>query len=150
MGQLQAPSDGLLVEFVDGSQLAQRIFVGYSGFPPPEKPTPPNSNSISIEEQGNHSLTVKSYLYAKSTGLSFCGWLTIWIEMIPPSFCYISNTAVIYLQGGHSTGQHGGALLQGSYNEQENAQSFAEALMAWRNSGKEEKVWTNPTDTKGK
>jgi len=40
-------------------------------------------------------------------------------------------------------------LLQGSYDEQESAQSFAEALMAWRNSGKEEKLWTNPTDTKG-
>ena len=47
-----------------------------------------------------------------------------------------------------STGQRGGALLQGSYDEKESAQSFAEALLAWRNSGKEEKLWTNPTDTK--
>ena len=69
--------------------------------------------------------------------------------MIPQSFCYINSSPVIRLQGGHSTGQHGGALLQGPYDEQESAQSFAEALMAWRNSGKEE-VWTNPTDTKGK
>lgn len=50
---------------------------------------------------------------------------------------------------GDTTGQRGGALLQGSYDEQESAQSFADALMAWRNSGKEEKLRTNPTDTKG-
>ena len=67
----------------------------------------------------------------------------------PTMFLLISNSPVICLQGGHSTGQNGGALLQGSYDEQESAQSFAEALIAWRNSGKEE-VWTNPTDTKGK
>ncbi|KAL9965600.1 hypothetical protein ACROYT_G029422 [Oculina patagonica] len=52
-------------------------------------------------------------------------------------------------QMGDTTGQPGGALLQGSYDEQESAQSFADALMAWRNSGKEEKLRTNPTDTKG-
>ena len=69
------------------------------------------------------------------------------IEMIRPIFCYISNSPVICLQCGHSTG---GALLQGSYDEQESAQSFAEALMAWRNPGKEDKVWTNPTDANGK
>ncbi|KAJ7333174.1 hypothetical protein OS493_018350 [Desmophyllum pertusum] len=52
-------------------------------------------------------------------------------------------------QMGDSTGQHGGGLLEGSYNEEESAQSFAQALMAWRNSGKEEeKLWTNPTDPK--
>ena len=52
------------------------------------------------------------------------------------------------LQMSYSTGQRGGLLLQGSYDEKESAQSFAEALMAWRNSGKEEKLWTNPSDTK--
>lgn len=54
----------------------------------------------------------------------------------------------VFLQISDSTKPHGGALLQGSYDEQESAQSFAEALMAWRNSGKEEKMWSNPTDTK--
>lgn len=47
-----------------------------------------------------------------------------------------------------TTGHQGGALLEGSYNEEESAQSFAQALMEWRNAGKQEKLWTNPTDTK--
>eukprot|EP00118_Oscarella_pearsei_P026230 m.309652 g.309652 ORF g.309652 m.309652 type:complete len:581 (+) comp47190_c0_seq1:76-1818(+) len=34
------------------------------------------------------------------------------------------------------TGGHGGLLLQGTYNESASAQSFAEALQAWRQGGK--------------
>ena len=48
----------------------------------------------------------------------------------------------------NSRGKDGGALLQGSYNEEESAQSFAQALMEWRNSGKEEKMQKNPTNAK--
>ena len=52
------------------------------------------------------------------------------------------------LQMNNSRGKGGGALLQGSYNEEESAQSFAQALMEWRNSGKEEKMQKNPTNAK--
>lgn len=48
----------------------------------------------------------------------------------------------------NSTRQEGGALLEGSYNEEESKQSFAQALMEWRNAGKEEKMWKNPSHAK--
>ena len=54
------------------------------------------------------------------------------------------------LQMNDSRGKGGGVLLQGSYNEEESAQSFAQALMEWRNSGKEEKMQKNPTNAKSR
>lgn len=45
------------------------------------------------------------------------------------------------LRSSESTRQQGGSLLEGSYNEEESAQSFAQALMQWRKNG-----GGNPTD----
>ncbi|KAK3699387.1 hypothetical protein QZH41_018554 [Actinostola sp. cb2023] len=40
----------------------------------------------------------------------------------------------------------GGSLLQGSYDEKESLQSFAQALNEWRNTKGKENSWTNPAD----
>ena len=39
--------------------------------------------------------------------------------------------------------------MQGSYDEEASAQSFAQALMEWRSAGKAEKMWTNPSVPRG-
>ena len=48
-----------------------------------------------------------------------------------------------------SSAHQGGSLLQGSYDEEASAQSFAQALMEWRSAGKTEKMWTNPSVPRG-
>ncbi|XP_067038102.1 uncharacterized protein [Acropora muricata] len=48
-------------------------------------------------------------------------------------------------QGNSRLSQQGGSLLDGSYNEQESAQSFAQALMEWRNTGKSTSCETSTT-----
>lgn len=40
----------------------------------------------------------------------------------------------------------GGALLQGSYDEKESSESFAQALKEWRGSKEKDNTWVNPAE----